>query len=168
VPLASVHGDGDSSGFESGAYSSGSSGSGSGGGGGGGGVPFPPAVGFAFSYRLVAVDGAVTQLLERFLSAHIVRPADEATRVHSGGGGASGGSPYVPAWRAEALLGDLARQLAAVAAGGDSGGNGGDEDNSDEDKSDEADGDPAALMIFLLNPRRTFVSNFHRTRETYG
>jgi hypothetical protein len=93
--------------------------------------------------------------------------------------------PYLPTWRMEALLSDLsaaidhadfhARHPPSLSSrrntlfgdlGKDDGNNNEEEDDDDRKKEMGYEVAGPSLTLFVLNPRRTFVSNYKQ--ETYG
>ena len=130
-------------------------------------------VAFDFEYRLVTVAPTVCTALEKFLQRCLVRSS-------AGPGNPSSNSPYVLSWRMEALLGDLVGAIDDADhtrkkkwernSGFDSTQRGGDDDDDEaggrSSNGEGSGGGPPALTLFLLNPRRTFVSKYRG--ETYG
>ena len=111
------------------------------------------SVTYSYTFRFIDTGDKTAQVAERFLQRHLIRPP------HTKKSNSSGikahlhcQHPYIPIWRMEGLLGDLAIRL----------------QDEQYDKSIERGvrSNRAAMTLFIIKPRRSFVSNFNN--EVYG
>ncbi len=141
------------------------------------GLPTHSSSGVAYEYqfRFVDVGTETCRVIERFIQQHIIRPPPHSWNGSNMSSGSSNNInsfmgdrvPYLPAWRMHGLLSDIAARVTSAKVPEAS--------TSIEESTAGKIGfrsccylpsAPATATLFVLSPRRWFVSNFKR--EVYG